>query len=121
MTSNASRWVWIAVFASAWVIVFVFPWQSLPAMQCPIKAAFGIPCPTCGGIHAVKAMRQGDFGGALVCNPLVGSGLILAAIWAVLLTVVPHFPTPDSVKGLLRNGLVAGVLVMVGLRIAGAV
>jgi hypothetical protein len=36
--------------------------------QCPLRAAFGICCPFCGGTHAMMALVHGDVAAALSWN-----------------------------------------------------
>ena len=38
--------------------------------QCPFKAIFGVPCPTCGTTRALVALLKGNFGDAFHINPL---------------------------------------------------
>lgn len=96
MKPDTNRWLWIAVFGSMWVVVMFTPWQHLPVMECPFKSILGIPCPTCGGIRAILALRDFHLLKALAMNPLVTIGLFGAGIWGVLLLLIPHFPTPES-------------------------
>lgn len=54
---------------------------SLPA--CPLHAALGVPCPSCGGTRMIDALVAGDVGAALAWNPLLFVlGLALGA-WAL--------------------------------------
>ena len=102
MESRTARWIWILTALSAWVVVFATPWQSLPHMQCPIKATIGIPCPTCGGTTAIMALQRLDIGIAIQANPFVTAGLLAGGIWAILMIVVPSIPTPDQMGRVLR-------------------
>jgi hypothetical protein len=52
---------------------------ELPIPLCPLKHITGIPCPTCGGTRAVKALAHGALAAALRWNPLVAI-VALAAI-----------------------------------------
>jgi hypothetical protein len=51
-----------------------------------------LPCPTCGGTHAIVALVQGHWGKALVYNPLV---VVLAvffwlwSLWALCASLLP--------------------------------
>jgi len=45
--------------------------RLLPLARCPFKALSGLPCPTCGGTHALAALAGGHFVEALRFNPLV--------------------------------------------------
>lgn len=54
---------------------------------CPLKAAFGIPCPGCGLTRACVAMLRGDFALALGTHafaPLLLLGLLAFAVGGLL-------------------------------------
>ncbi len=54
-------------------------------VHCPILRATGIPCPTCGGTHAVIALLQGHLHLAAATNPLVSGGavvFVMVVLWA---------------------------------------
>jgi hypothetical protein len=111
MESHTSRWIWILIALSAWVVVFVTPWQSLPLMQCPIKATLGIPCPTCGGTTAVMALKRLDIAEAFRSNPLVTTGLLAGGFWGLLMILVPTIPTPDRVGRVLRYVIISSTAI----------
>jgi hypothetical protein len=81
-----------------WAVAIFTPWQHLPEIECPFKSILGIPCPTCGGIRAILALRDFHIITAVTMNPLVTIGLFGAGIWGVLLLLLPHAPTPDSCR-----------------------
>ncbi len=49
--------------------------------HCPLRDATGVPCPTCGGTHAVLALARGHPGAALAENPLVALGTVVVLLW----------------------------------------
>jgi hypothetical protein len=59
-------------------------WQ-LPFMKCAFKATTGLPCVTCGGTRALRALTRGEVAQAFWLNPLVVSGafgtLIFVTVW----------------------------------------
>ena len=61
---------------------------------CPLRAALGLPCPTCGMTRATRLLAAGDAAGATAMHPLVWLvGPLLAAYLVV------------EVGGYLRTGL----------------
>lgn len=59
----------------------------LGVFECPLRAATGIACPTCGCTRAFHFFVRGDFGAAVHASPL-GAVLALACVvhlsWTVL-------------------------------------
>ncbi|HEY2028085.1 MAG TPA: DUF2752 domain-containing protein [Myxococcales bacterium] len=55
----------------------------LGVFECPLRAATGIACPTCGCTRAFHFFVRGDFGAALRASPL---GAVLALACAVHLS-----------------------------------
>jgi len=60
--------------------------------RCPLRNATGVPCPTCGGTHAVLALARGDLPAALRENPLVTLGALLAALWTAWAVAATFWP-----------------------------
>ena len=61
---------------------------------CRLHLLTGIPCPTCGGTHAVARLASGHPLSALATNPLVTVATLGLAAWAILgviTTVVPRW------------------------------
>jgi hypothetical protein len=52
---------------------------------CPLRAAAGVPCASCGLTRAVAAALRGDFGAAVALNPGAPLVLLLAGAGAALL------------------------------------
>lgn len=84
--------LWFAVVASsilgAWAVM---QWRPVGLLlHCPLRDLTGIPCLTCGGTHAVRALFHLDFATALAKNPLLAVGIILFVLSGILaLLVVP--------------------------------
>lgn len=49
--------------------------SRLPNPSCPFAYLTGLPCVTCGGTRAVRALLEGDLVAALRFNPLVVMGI----------------------------------------------
>jgi hypothetical protein len=79
--------------ALGWLAMRLRPDAILGAARCPLRAATGIPCPTCGGTHAAAALARLDVAGALRWNPLVTVGALALAVWgaaAIVATCAPR-------------------------------
>ncbi len=46
--------------------------------QCPFRILTGIPCPTCGATRSLIQLAHGDITAALMMNPLVAGGVLVA-------------------------------------------
>jgi hypothetical protein len=91
---------------------------NLPAWQCPMQHALGLPCPGCGLSRAMAALLQGDWQGALARHAfaplfLLALGLIIgmAPLPEPLrrrgITWVARFEERTSLVALLLVALVA--------------
>jgi hypothetical protein len=63
---------------------------EVPIPLCPLKFVTGIPCPTCGGTRALRALGHGAVLAALRLNPLVTLAALAAIpclVYAALVTV----------------------------------
>ncbi len=85
----------------------------LPA--CPMRAATGVPCPTCGTTRTAVALLSGDFPAALLANPLaavVAVGFVVGGALAVI-WVCARGPAPvlsQRISPALRAAIVAVLL-----------
>jgi Protein of unknown function (DUF2752) len=86
--------LWASV-ALAGVVVLALGQVSasleVPIPLCPLKHITGIPCPTCGGTRALRALGHGAFLAALRWNPLVtltALALLPFLVYAALVTVL---------------------------------
>ena len=94
-----------ALLAASYVI-------PLGLFDCPLRAATGIACPTCGCTRAFHWFVRGDFAQALHASPL---GTLLAliclshALWTLLrLLGVPYAPRlPQPTRALRATAAVA--------------
>ncbi len=94
-------------------------YDSLPAQapECGFRTTFGIPCPSCGGTRAFKALSHGHIREAIAFNPAVMIGVGAALVWFITgLTRFHrgHAPgtstrrSPDAKKlGLVIPGIIA--------------
>ena len=64
--------------------VFLAPRVGLSLPECRLRAATGVPCPTCGSTRLLEALAAGDVAGAASANPLVFAGLLVIGLWAAL-------------------------------------
>jgi hypothetical protein len=86
--------------------------------KCWLLTLSGIPCPTCGGTRAIRALLAGDLVACFLHNPFVAislSGLLLSATYALGALLfrwpVPSLPDPASRSGIiLRGGLVCSLI-----------
>lgn len=94
-SSSLARWTVLGLAAAgglALLLVRVRPDAFLSWAHCPLREVTGIPCPTCGGSHALVALARGDLRAALGANPaLCGFALAfaVAVLWAALALAVP--------------------------------
>lgn len=86
--------LWASV-ALAGVVVLALGQVSasldVPIPLCPLKHVTGIPCPTCGGTRALRALGHGAFLAALRWNPLVtltALALLPFLVYAALVTLL---------------------------------
>lgn len=60
------------------IVIRALPRDRLPSLPCPFRAITHLPCVACGGSRALLAMVDLEARGALVMNPLVAMGALLA-------------------------------------------
>jgi hypothetical protein len=81
---------------------------------CPLRAAFGVPCASCGMTRAFVAMAHGDVAAAAAASPL-GAALALAA-WgfalAALLRPVLGFSWPELAPRVARALALTGIFAL---------
>lgn len=86
-------WAPAALFGVVLAIVLSAHLSSAVNFQlpkCGLKAATGVPCPTCGGTRALRALALFDVSGALKWNPIVTvaalASLAIFILWITLPT-----------------------------------
>ncbi|HVB38250.1 MAG TPA: DUF2752 domain-containing protein [Vicinamibacterales bacterium] len=103
-----------ASMAAAWL-----HWLGFPPIACPLRAATGIPCPTCGATHAFAALMEGRLGASFWFNPAVPLGAAIALLFvpyafATSLTGAPRLRVEWSATGH-RALKIAGLLALAAL------
>lgn len=78
----------IGAFASLWLHC------RLSTPSCPFAHLTGLPCPTCGGTRAVRALLAGNFRAAFRWNPLVVTAFSALGAMNVYAAVVVIFRLP---------------------------
>lgn len=68
-----------AIAALSFLVARFLPVLDL-AMECPFRAATGLPCASCGMTHAFVALAHGDPGSAWSASPL--GALLAGGAWA---------------------------------------
>jgi hypothetical protein len=72
-------WASIALAGAVLVaLTYVSKQFAFPIPLCPLKELTNIPCPTCGGTRALRALSHGALLAALRLNPLVTIGALAA-------------------------------------------
>lgn len=61
---------------------------GLPAWQCPIRAATGVPCPGCGLSRATSALIHGDWRSAMDLHIFAPLFVLIFAVMAIV-TLLP--------------------------------
>lgn len=72
--------VFALIGAASFLVARFLPVLSL-GYQCPLRAAAGVPCATCGMTRAFVHLARGDLGASLSASPL--GALLAAAAWAL--------------------------------------
>jgi hypothetical protein len=88
------RWA-VAVsvaWATAVVALRLLSGGAPGASPCWLRRAFGVPCPTCGGTRATELILRGEMPSAFLVNPLVATGLAVAAALVVLRLLAARKP-----------------------------
>ena len=78
------RWVAWLVLVAALGMGWLLRWEGWPNVvpQCGFHALTHLPCPLCGSTRAFAAAFRGDWGSALVYNPLALLVGVLSVAWA---------------------------------------
>lgn len=77
--------------------LFLLRWNPGTLLRpCPLRTLTGIPCPTCGGTTAVRALLDRDLGGAFHANPLIAASILLA--WSSALLALAMLPVARRLR-----------------------
>jgi hypothetical protein len=76
--------IFLAGVAAALLVARVSEHWHLPFMKCSFKALTSLPCATCGGTRALRALSRLEFVEAFWLNPLVMVAGMVAALWFLL-------------------------------------
>jgi len=74
---------------AAIIIARVSEHWHLPFMKCAFKSMTGLPCVTCGGTRALRALSRGELAEAFWLNPLVVAGAFASLICLVVWLAFP--------------------------------
>lgn len=69
----------LTVFAA-----YLLSLRGIGPTLCPLRLAFDVPCPLCGGTRAAHALLTGRWSDALAINPLVALTAVGFALWSLL-------------------------------------
>ena len=102
--------LWLTVLVSVTVPAIFWLQGNLPVPGCPFAHWTGVPCPTCGGTRALRALISGQPAEALFWNPLItlgcGAALVFALYAALVLALrLPRLrlePLPEQVVRIVR-------------------
>jgi Protein of unknown function (DUF2752) len=78
-TPPSARFCWALTGIVLGAVILLAVHGGIP-LPCGFRCLTGLPCPGCGGTHAVHALAQGDWRGSLDWNPLILLGLVLGPI-----------------------------------------
>lgn len=105
--------VFAAIFALSFLVARFLPVLAVPYV-CPVRAAAGIPCPTCGMTRAFVALARGDPGAAVAASPL--GALVAAGAWAFAVAAAARLalgaPWPGLQARAARTAVAAGLLAL---------
>jgi hypothetical protein len=110
----------VALVGAAVLAVLLFlPLDSLAALMpgCRFHDLTGWPCATCGITRGIVALGNGDWSGALRCNPLLVGGLLLFLPGAVVAAVLWALRLPRPRVAIASRGarLAAGLAVVAAI------
>ncbi|MBS2012110.1 MAG: DUF2752 domain-containing protein [Deltaproteobacteria bacterium] len=77
------RWLAPAAIAGVFAFAYFVTWP------CPVRLAFGVPCPACGITRATRLVAHGDFAAATAMHPLVW--LVVPVVAAFVVAEVAGF------------------------------
>ena len=112
--TRSGRWGITEVYAAIGLLSFVVA-RFVPVLsvhvECPLRAALGIPCATCGMTHAFVYLAHGHVAQAFAWSP--AGALLAACTWLVVAADVVRLaagrPVPRVPEAWARRGVVAGL------------
>lgn len=103
--------VWAAVLGVTGVLAAIWLNLRLPTPECVVYRFTGVPCLSCGGTRATRALLSGDFVTAFAWNPLVTIFVILVGIYFLYAVAVTVCRLP-RIRGIaLHRGLATALRV----------
>lgn len=75
--------LWLSVNLAATILGFLWLRWGLPLPECVFARWTGLPCPSCGGTRALKALLNGEWATAFLFNPLLVIGLISSSLFSL--------------------------------------
>ncbi len=107
------RWIWVGSIIGCLLAARLLPESVFSLLRCPWQALVNMPCLTCGGTRALRALVQFDLGTAFSMNPLVALCALLGLAYlpyAVLWAPTRESRPPWSKRA--RLMLTAGALIL---------
>jgi hypothetical protein len=117
-TDHERVWLLVGLGAAATAALALYG-LGLPPVVCPLRAATGMPCPTCGGTRAVAALLAGHPAAALAWNPLLTGAAGAWAVFAIYAAWVILTGRPRLRVRLAARDLVAARIAAAGITLAG--
>jgi hypothetical protein len=97
---HALAFAGVAVILLAAAIALPLDAPPLALLECPFRAATGLPCPGCGSTRAFHFAVRGRFGDAFQMNPLatvIAAACGVQAVWTALrLAGLPFAPRLEN-------------------------
>jgi len=102
--------VFAAIGAASFLVARFLPVLQL-GTQCPLRAATGIPCATCGMTRAFVHLSRGHLGLAAAASPLgaLGAALAWALALAALLRLAVGWRWPAVPQPMARAAVAVGL------------
>lgn len=90
---------------------------------CTFRKAFGLYCPGCGGLRALRHFFRGEFIKSFLCHPAVDLFAIMMVVYIVGIAVPALRPKPWHgylfAAAIFLNWLIRNMLLLFGIEIPG--